>query len=155
MEWLQSFGTCRTMKLFTWKNVFILPIFCLFLFSCFWSFQNLLDNKTGTDEKIIDGEKILYPSITVCKKYTFDYPEIGDLILNKTASLEEKKKEALKNVWSREKLFYFVSHPTMMNLTFPCTTTDDGTDPGKPCAFPVKKAYVCMIAFCLLVCLVQ
>ena len=57
-------------------------------------------------------------------------------IMDHNVSVLDTKFALLENVWRREKLFYFVNHPRMMNLTFPCTTLEGGTYPGKPCAFP-------------------
>ena len=41
-----------------------------------------------------------------------------------------------QNTWSRHKLFYFMTHAKMSDRSFPCTTLEGGTDPGKPCSFP-------------------
>ena len=123
----------ETMKIFTWKNVFIIITLSLFICQCLMSFLQYMGGKTDFNEATVDGEDILYPSISVCKKYTFDKQTTEQLINDKTISLEVKKNVAMNKTWSRDRLFYFMSHPTMMNLSFPCTTNDDGTDPGKPC----------------------
>ena len=40
-------------------------------------------------------------------------------------------------IWKiHTKVIYFLSHPGMLGLNFPCLTTSDGTDPAKPCQFP-------------------
>ena len=43
----------------------------------------------------------------------------------------------LNNSWNLDDQFFFFTHPGILNLTFPCTTTLGGTSPGKPCVFPI------------------
>ena len=57
-------------------------------------------------------------------------------ILDSNVSVLDTRSAIVENVWRREKVFHFFSHPKMLNLSFPCTTLEGGTDPGKPCAFP-------------------
>ena len=45
---------------------------------------------------------------------------------------------ARNNSWDVERLFYFFTHPGMLDLTFPCTTILGGTSPGQPCIFPIR-----------------
>ena len=54
---------------------------------------------------------------------SFNLDTVVESFRNKTQSLDEQ--------------IYFFTHPGIMNLTFPCTTTLGGTTPGKPCVFPV------------------
>lgn len=42
-----------------------------------------------------------------------------------------------KNILYLDDQFFFFTHPGILNLTFPCTTTLGGTSPGKPCVFPI------------------
>ena len=35
-------------------------------------------------------------------------------------------------VWPRGRVVQMLSHPRMLNLSYPCVTNQDGTDPGKP-----------------------
>ena len=89
------------------------------------------------NEKFTDVEELLYPSISICKKYTFaDKRTMWRLINDTGLSLMEKKEMALRDIWDRMKVFHFVTHPGMLNMTFPCITTNDGTDPGRLCSFP-------------------
>ena len=81
---------------------------------------------------------VQYPSVTVCKKYTFDY-YIDEIFKNDSElTLAEVIKTARNHSWDVERLFYFFTHPGMLGLTFPCTTILGGTSPGKPCIFPLK-----------------
>ena len=80
----------------------------------------------------------MYPSVSVCKKYTFDI-YLDNLFEDGTANLTVVKELVIENSWNVEEVFYFLTHPTMLGLTFPCTTRLDGTDPGKPCMFPVRN----------------
>ena len=54
---------------------------------------------------------------------SFNINTVVESFRNKTQSLDEQ--------------IHFFTHPGIMNLTFPCTTTLGGTTPGKPCVFPV------------------
>ena len=82
--------------------------------------------------------EVQYPSVSVCKKYTFD--DYIDNIFNNDSNLTlaEVIETARTNSWDVERLFYFLTHPGMLGLTFPCTTVLGGTSPGKPCIFPIK-----------------
>ena len=75
----------------------------------------------------------MFPSITVCKKYIFDTFHHSDGINVEGDLLMQFLHD---HTWSRLELFYFMTHAKMLDKTFPCTTLDGGTDPGKPCSFP-------------------
>ena len=83
---------------------------------------------------------MLYPSVSVCKKYTFD-KNLNYLFDKDSVNLTEVKELVIENSWNIEEVFYFMSHPSMLGMTFPCTTMLDGTDPGKPCVFPALDYY--------------
>ena len=87
-----------------------------------------------------DEASILYPSITICKKYSIEDVEIFSNLNNKSndEDISELAISAMKNHLPTldEQLFFF-TQPGVMNLTFPCTTTLGGPTPGRPCAFPV------------------
>ena len=124
------------MKIFGFHNCIVLVFFVIFVFFCSLSLINLQSKKTGVDEDIVDITEIMYPSVTVCKKYTFENKITGNVIKDARLSIEEKKKMAIENIWDISKVFYFVSHPNMMNMTFPCLTKISGGDPAKPCSAP-------------------
>ena len=80
-----------------------------------------------------DDGSILFPSVTICKRYWFGLGKSE----NKNVSALITKYRIHKNVWRKKELFYFVSHSNMFNLSFPCNTMEGtGTTPGKPCSFP-------------------
>ena len=54
------------------------------------------------------------------------------------ATLTEKKKKIFESIWNKSEVFYFVNHPGMFDMRFPCVTINDGEDPGKPCIFPFR-----------------
>ena len=81
---------------------------------------------------------MLYPSVSVCKKYTFE-KNLNYLFDKDSVNLTEVKELVIENSWNVEEVFYFLTHPSMLGMTFPCTTRLDGTDPGKPCMFPVRN----------------
>ena len=82
-----------------------------------------------------DQEKKLlkYPSISICKQYAFyDY-----LYLNEEKDdINKVAKDLYGNVWFHQDQFYFLTHPGIKYMTFPCTTTLGGESPGMPCVFP-------------------
>ena len=72
-----------------------------------------------------DSGTILYPSITFCKKYTWDstWPGLLELIQkNNSITEEEARQFAINNVWSRDKAFSFFSHQNVKKESFPCNT---------------------------------
>ena len=90
-------------------------------------------------------ESILYPSVTVCYKYSFEN-DLFNEILNTTEPDDQDVSEFIhetikSHLWSLEDEIYFFTQPGVMNLTFPCTTTLGGLTPGRPCKFPVTYIY--------------
>ena len=124
------------MKVYAQK---LLVCFFLGLFSFLFSqsIQKYIRGETSYRSDYVDIEKIQYPSISVCKKYTFE-GTITSKNLFTNISLADKKKIALDNIWNKSEVFHFVNHPGMFRMTYPCLTTNDGTDPGKPCYFPFR-----------------
>ena len=65
---------------------------------------------------------IMYPSISNCKKYAFDISKVpffhdADMDTNKASEW------IVENSWGLNWTVYFFTHPGVLNLTFPCTTT--------------------------------
>ena len=77
---------------------------------------------------------IQYPSITVCKEYTYK-KYIDDIILG-NSSLEDTENVVKAQLWKRNETFYFVNQKYQNSPGFPCMTTTESTDPGRPCSFP-------------------
>ena len=97
--------------------------------------KKMTSTRTDMDEKVKHVDKIVYPSITVCKRYTYDNRGTTErMILKDTISLPQKKEAVREATWNRSQLFHFMNHPGMLNLTFPCTS-QNGEDPVKPCLF--------------------
>ena len=71
--------------------------------------------------------------MSICKKYVYDI----EALKFENKSIEEIVDMVLKYSWGIDDQFYFFTHPGIMNLTFPCTTTLGGTSQGKPCVFPI------------------
>ena len=125
------------MKKYEFINTFIvLFLLLLFLWQTISATLKYLKGTTITSTINIDDGSILFPSVTVCKKYWFgsdesdfkDYSNVSQLI---------SKARIHRNTWNKSEMFYFVSHPKMFNISFPCTTMEGtGTTPGKPCSFP-------------------
>ena len=99
--------------------LFILLLF-LFLWQSFIPIQKFSRGNTSMFTSVEEEDTLLYPSVTVCKKYTF-VQYIDNIILNESVTLGDTKAAIAENAWKREKVFYFLSHPKMENLTFPCT----------------------------------
>ena len=83
-----------------------------------------------------EQKNLMYPSVSICKKYAFDY----QALIFENKSIEDIIDMIKDNSWGIDDQFYFFTHPGMMNLTFPCTTTLGGLSPGKPCVFPFITA---------------
>ena len=79
--------------------------------------------------------RFLYPSVSVCKKYTFNN-YIDHIFADGDLELKDVIEKVGLESLDIEELFFFFSHPGMLNLTFPCTTILGGNSPGRPCIFP-------------------
>ena len=116
----------------------LLLVFYLGLFFYFIS-NSLIRYYSGVTVKITnlkDATDIQYPSISVCTKYTSKKVILSNLFSNE--SLSYKKKLIYESIWNKSEVFYFVNHPGMLGMKFPCVTINDGDDPGKPCLFPFR-----------------
>lgn len=93
---------------------------------------------TSLQESLKDSGTLRYPSVTFCSKYTWEsFPGVLE-ILNKNMSMDfyDIKNFAQSNYWTREKVFTFFSHQSVVpNNSFPCNTVG-GSKTGKPCSFP-------------------
>ena len=118
-------------------NTFFLAIlFSLFMWQTIFATLKYLEFTTIMSTSNSDEGSILFPSISVCKKYSFN-TYAAQSIRNTSMSFSEKINLLKEKLWTRNETFYFANHPGMFNVSFPCTTQDDtGTDPGKPCSFP-------------------
>ena len=128
--------------LHVFNTILFLILFSLFIWQCSISIIKFLSKKTSFYTTIKSTDTIVYPSVSVCKKFTYE-KYLDDLFSNEsTTSIVELKKVVVENSWDLEEVFYFLTHPQVYDgLTFPCTTKLDGTDPGKPCMFPFKPDY--------------
>ena len=116
-------------------KVVLCLVVAMFFYTFYGSIEKWHSGRTSFASNVIEVERILYPSITVCKKYALNSNEVMSKLFA-DVSLEEKKKLVLENMWNITDVFHFMNHPGMFGLVFPCVTADDGTDPGKPCSFP-------------------
>ena len=82
----------------------------------------------------IDAQVLQYPSVSVCIEYTFK--TYLDDEISKNNSL--KKIEALvkDNVWKRNDTVYFLNQRNSKIADYPCLTTSESSDAGRPCSFP-------------------
>ena len=124
------------MKLkYLFDTFFLIILFSLFLWQTFDATMKYLNRSISTSISSVDDGKILFPSVTVCKKYFNGLEE--EEIRNMSLSMEDKLARLHVQVWNRSEVFHFVSHPDMFNLSFPRTTlASTDTTPGKPCTFP-------------------
>ena len=126
-----------------------------------YSTSKYLKYKTSFQRTTTHEEMILYPSISFCKKWTYENYMDGQ-ILNENISFQDIREKIVSEIWSRNKVVhflrwklslkrsemslngvkfcailsknrnkYFFSHPGMFNMTFPCTTTLGATDPAR------------------------
>ena len=76
-----------------------------------------------------------FPSVSVCVEYSFK-KYIDGVILRNETNLEKAEKLIKLNVWKRNETFYFVNHKYPVFGDFPCMTTSESPDRGRPCNFP-------------------
>ena len=119
-----------------------------FLTLTYLSVVRYLGMETSYHVYFEDEKTILYPSVSICKRYAFDMDGEVKFLEFENKTTENVIEMVLNNSWNIDDQFYFFTHPGMMNLTFPCTTTLGGTSPGKPCVFPIIEGddydYECM-----------
>ena len=121
-------------------NTFFLAIlFVIFLWQTIAATLKYFEKTTIMSTSTSDEGAILFPSITVCKKYLHGNTDIH----NSSKSVSDKITMLQRNLWTKNETFFFFTHHNMFNMSFPCTTKGDiGTDPGKPCSFPyIKRKY--------------
>ena len=87
----------------------------------------------------IEVPSLQYPSVSVCVEHTFK-KYIDDEISGNTGNytMEGVEKLAKSLIWKRNDTFYFVNQKTSKRDGFPCMTSSESTDPGRPCMFPFK-----------------
>ena len=120
--------------------LFYLGLFCYFISMCV---IKLLRHDTVYITNLEDATYIQYPSISVCTRYTSKIAckrreDCTAPVLYSNKSLNENKKIISESIWNKSEVFYFVNHPGMLGMRFPCVTMNDGDDPGKPCKFPFR-----------------
>ena len=76
-----------------------------------------------------------FPSVSVCVEYSFK-KYIDGVILRNGTNLERAGKLIKSNVWNRNETFFFVNHKNPQVGDFPCMTTSESPDRGRPCNFP-------------------
>ena len=112
--------------------------FVMFSYYIFQSVKRYFHGRTTYHSSVVNVEQVQYPSISVCSKNTFRGNNVTDVLLSNNVSFNDKKMLALENIWKKNELFYFLSHPGISGMRYPCVTLNDGTDPGKPCHFPIR-----------------
>ena len=121
-------------KILFFNGFMMIVLFSLFLWQTFEATRKWLNKNTIMSSSNMDDGAVLYPSITVCKKYLNGLYE--DVVENKSMSVKDKISILHENTWKKNEVFFFFSHSKMFNSTFPCNTLEGGTEEGKPCSFP-------------------
>jgi hypothetical protein len=122
-------------SLLLFKAAVMVIMLLIFLLEANICYNKWKEEKTSLLESSLHVTHLLYPSVSFCKRYTYNSFLDGDLL--NSSSLEEAKRLVKANVSPLEQVVTFLTHPGMRdNMTFPCITNQDGTDPGKPCSFP-------------------
>ena len=120
---------------YVFNGIVLIILFALFLWQTIVATLKYLERTTISSISFEDDGLILFPSITVCKKYSNGLSE--NVIKNRSMNIEDKIDLLHKNSWTKNEVFYFASHQNMFNVSFPCTTIPGpDSDPGKPCSFP-------------------
>ena len=117
------------------KVCFHIGMIAIFVFAGQDSILRYFEGNKSVQITTFDVKKIMYPSLTFCKRQAFD-DRIDDLIHDNVSKFEDIEVAILDNVSNMEDIFHFVSHPHMTDFNHPCLTTRSSLDPGKPCIFP-------------------
>ena len=122
-------------KVYFINGLCLLVLFAIFSWETISAILKYSERQTLASTYFTDDGSILFPSITVCKKYLIGpgATQLGNISM----PIEAKVDRLHMNTWRRNEVLYFISHPNMFNLSFPCTSVEGrGTTPGKPCSFP-------------------
>ena len=93
--------------------LFILLLF-LFLWQSFISVSKFSSGNTSVFTSVEEEDTLLYPSVTVCKKYTFDQ-YIDTILLNESITLSDTKAAIVKNS-KKWKILHFLAQRWKMEL---------------------------------------
>ena len=88
-----------------------------------------MKDTTKYETNFVESRKVLYPSVSICTKYTFKSATVNREMFAENKSLEEQKSFVMGKIWKKDEVFTFVNHPGIFGLSFPCVTLNDGTDP--------------------------
>ena len=72
-----------------------------------YSTSKYLTYKTSFQRTTLHEEMVLYPSISFCKKWTYDH-YIDEQILNENISFTEIRDQIKSEVWSRSQVVHFL-----------------------------------------------
>ena len=64
-----------------------------------------------------------------------------DINIQSNLSFVQTRDLVKENVWKRNETFFFVNQASSKKKGYPCMTTKDSSDPGKPCSFPFNWMY--------------
>ena len=130
-------GICKKLSLIS--KYFIYLIFVsLFLWICHSSFLKFKVGRKSSELRRIEVKNLQYPSVSVCVENTV---KIYENFLTDEFTFEQTKSLIKENVWKRNETFFFVNQPSAKTKGYPCMTTKDSSDPGKPCNFPFISDY--------------
>ena len=116
--------------------------FAVFCYYVHLSIMKYMKGATKYESKFVDDDKVQYPSLSVCPKYTFKKTSVTRTLLITNESISQKINLVRENIWKKDDVFSFVNHPGIFGQGYPCVTLNDGTDPGKPCTFPVRYCQI-------------
>ena len=92
------------------RYIIIAFLLGLFLHQSYTALAKFQESKTSYHISLKEVEKILYPSVSVCKKYTFQ-KYIDNIFGNESLSLQDIIETANRESWDIQELFHFFSHP--------------------------------------------
>ena len=109
----------------------------MFLFVCQHSSAKYEIWRTSTEIKKNRIEKVQYPSDTVCVENAM---KTGlDISYENNFSFNDTRNKIKENLYNRNETFFFVNQASSKSLGYPCITSKDSSDPGRPCSFPFEK----------------
>ena len=85
----------------------------------------------------VEVQLMQYPSVTICVEFTFK-KYIDEKIYSSNFSLKDTEALIKENFWKKNETFYFVNQKSNTREDFPCMTTSESSDPGRPCSFPFQ-----------------
>ena len=122
----------------------LLTICCtlLFFWVCQHSWSKFRSRRITSEVKKISINTVEYPSVSTCIRAPKMNKIFGKFTKEHDIPFGKFKHFVQENVFKRNETFYFVNQASSVDSGFPCMSTEESFDSGKPCSFPFFSKYL-------------